>query len=141
MNFFRNLFGKKQPAQGTAATPAQPYRKPPQPATGELRYYQYSMAAIPDPVGFCSDRECPCSDTEIPKGAGYLYISQAAVDHMRDKMDGTLDGFGLVMGPMPVLVCEQGAQLRGLDLHVAGDDAKMWWKTGRVPLRPTPLAR
>jgi len=40
----------------------------------------------------------------------------------------------------PILVCEQGAKLRGLDLEVAATDAKHWWKTGFVPLRATPLA-
>jgi hypothetical protein len=40
----------------------------------------------------------------------------------------------------PILVCEQAARRRGLDLEVAAADAKYWWKTGLVPLRPTPLA-
>ena len=38
----------------------------------------------------------------------------------------------------PILVCEQGARLRKLDLKVAGADAAHWWRTGKVPLRPTP---
>ncbi len=42
--------------------------------------------------------------------------------------------------PMPILVCEQGAKLRGIDLKVAADDAKRWWETGKAPLRPTPMA-
>jgi hypothetical protein len=42
---------------------------------------------------------------------------------------------------MPILVCEQGAKLRGLDLKVAAEDAKRWWKTGKVSLRPTPMAK
>lgn len=39
----------------------------------------------------------------------------------------------------PILVCEQGAKLRKLDLRVAHEDAKHWWATGEVPLRPTPI--
>jgi len=41
---------------------------------------------------------------------------------------------------IPILACKQGATLRGIDLEVAAADAKYWWKTGLVPLRPTPLA-
>lgn len=40
----------------------------------------------------------------------------------------------------PILVCEQAARKRGLDLEVAAADANYWWKTGLVPLQPTPLA-
>jgi hypothetical protein len=40
----------------------------------------------------------------------------------------------------PILVCEQGAKRRALDLEVAQADAKRWWETGEVPLRATPLA-
>lgn len=40
----------------------------------------------------------------------------------------------------PILVCEQGARARGLDLEVAAADAKYWWETGLAPLRATPLS-
>jgi len=40
----------------------------------------------------------------------------------------------------PILVCEQGARLRNLDLAVAAADAKYMWETSLVPLRATPLA-
>lgn len=40
----------------------------------------------------------------------------------------------------PIMCCEQGARLRGLDLEIAAADAKYWWETGLVPLRATPLA-
>jgi len=39
----------------------------------------------------------------------------------------------------PILMCEQGAKLRGINLDTAATDAKHWWETGLVPLRPTPL--
>jgi hypothetical protein len=38
-----------------------------------------------------------------------------------------------------VLVCEQGARLRKLDLSVAAADAAHWWRTGQIMLRPTPM--
>jgi len=41
----------------------------------------------------------------------------------------------------PILVCEEGAKLRGLDLEVAAADAKYWWETGLAPLRATPLSK
>ncbi|MGD1995146.1 MAG: hypothetical protein PVH62_00080 [Anaerolineae bacterium] len=59
---------------------------------------------------------------------------------MKAKMEEGRAGGGFVLGPMPVLVCEQGAKLRGIDLKVAAEDSKRWWETGRVPLRPTPMA-
>jgi hypothetical protein len=37
-----------------------------------------------------------------------------------------------------VLICERGARLRHLDLKVAAADAAHWWRTGQIPLRPTP---
>jgi len=40
----------------------------------------------------------------------------------------------------PILMCEQGARLRRLNLDIASADAAHWWDTGKVPLRPTPFA-
>jgi tetratricopeptide (TPR) repeat protein len=102
-------------------------------------FYQYQKEAIPQHGGLCSDRNCPCPETPIPRGSGYLYISPEAVEFMKLRKKGQADNF--VYGPMPVLSCEQGAKLRDLDLEVAAADAKRWWETGKVPLRPTPLAR
>lgn len=39
---------------------------------------------------------------------------------------------------LPVLLCEAGAKARGLQLDVAEADARHWWQTGFIPLRPTP---
>jgi hypothetical protein len=50
---------------------------------------------------------------------------------------------GIVAGSgvfAPILMCEQGARKRGLDLAVAAEDARHWWTTGLVPVRSTPLA-
>jgi hypothetical protein len=112
-----------------------------QPASTKIEYYQYSMNAIPKESGRCSDRQCPCPETVIPKGTGYLYIGPEAVGFMRVQMENRGGGSIPVIGSMPVLVCEQGAKLRGIDLDVAAEDAQLWWEKGQVPLRPTPKAK
>ncbi len=102
----------------------------------------------------CSDWECPCPETAIPRGEGYLYVSPEVVEFRRDartaselekkvdRMRERLGGF-VVIGPgvaAPIIVCEQGARLRHLDLGAARQDMEHWWNTGMVPLRPTPQA-
>ena len=116
---------------------------------------------VPTPLGdgFCSDRACPCPGVKIPRGSGYLYISEQVVDFRRDaltiqemaekmaRIERELEretGVDMtVLSPRwatGILVCEQGAKLRGLDLEVAAADAKHWWETGLMPLRATPVA-
>jgi len=103
----------------------------------------------------CSDQKCPCPENEISWGAGFLYISQEVVDFRNDaltqqdletkverlKQSG---GFTFLMVDealsYPILVCEEAAKLRNLDLDIAAADAKHWWETELVPLRATPLA-
>ena len=128
--------------------------------TSELpsRSREYFEVACPAEDGFCGDRSCPCPPpgTKIPRGTGYLYISQEVVDFRRDarsaqeaqeKMNRTrkeLDVAVVIAEPgviQPILMCEQGAKLRGLDLNAAAADAKFWWETGLVPLRATPQAK
>jgi len=122
---------------------------------------EYFEVPRPPGNGLCSDKSCPCSETVIPRGSGYLYISQELVDFRRDCLtyaqlqkklenmaqsdplkDYSADGlvrFLPVGTTSPIMMCKQGAILRGLDLDVAGADARHWWKTGLVPLRVTPL--
>lgn len=117
---------------------------------------EYFEVPIQPGDGRCSDRSCPCPEpgTLLPRGTGYLYISREAVkfrqdcrtlDEFRKKMDRIQSGptffnFGFAPeGVAPILVCEQGAKKRNLDLAVAAADAKRWWDTGKVPLRPTPM--
>jgi len=122
---------------------------------------QYFEVPRPPEVGRCSDKACPCPEVEIPRGKGYLYISKELVDFRRNcptyeelqaKLHRMADsdllgkmgsaGFVRFLPPgtsSPILVCEQGARLRRLDLEVAANDATHWWKTGLVPFRPTPL--
>jgi hypothetical protein len=108
---------------------------------GEVGFYQYDMESLPRWNGFCSDPDCPCpgNGTPIPKGSGYLYISPEAVVIMKAKNERRIGGDLVVLGPMPMLVCEQAAKLRSLDLEAAADDARRWWENGKVPLRSTPI--
>ncbi len=117
---------------------------------------EYFECDVPSGDGLCSDNKCPCPDVRIPRGAGYLYIEQGLVDFRRQyptmksareamqrRQDQMRDSFRFFTGFYrlgPILVCEQGAKLRNLDLEVAAADAKYWWKNGKVPLRATPLA-
>ncbi len=108
-----------------------------------------------DPA-LCSDDACPCGfpGATIPRGKGYMYISKEVAEFRADclteaeaqekiqRMSAQL-GATIIAGSgvfSPILMCEQGAKKRGLDLDVAAADAKHWWNTGLVPLRPTPLA-
>lgn len=104
-------------------------------------FYQYQRDAIPKETGYCSDDECPCDETPIPKGSGYLFISEEAVTFMRAKLKSKVPNNVLFIGVMPILTCQQGAELRGIDMEVAATDAKQWWETGKVPLRATPKAK
>jgi|GEM_PF-3471075 len=103
----------------------------------------------------CSDDSCPCGypGATIPRGGGYFYISKEVVDFRKDcptvleaeakvrRMVGPRTLFVAGSGVLsPILVCEIGAKKRGLNLEVAAADARHWWQTGLVPLRPTPLA-
>jgi len=118
---------------------------------------EYFECDVPSGDGRCSDNSCPCPEVVIPSGTGYLYIEQSLVDFRRKYP--TMDAADKAMQqrqeemrassgvtstvfyrPGPILVCEQGARLRNLDMEVAAKDAKYWWKTGKVPLRATPLA-
>jgi len=102
----------------------------------------------------CSLPECPCpgDGVEIPVGQGYLYIPRSccefrwdcrSMDELATKVERRqqnsqyvwIPGHGIVA---PILVCELGAKKLGIDLAVAARDAKHWWATSQVPLRPTP---
>ena len=105
----------------------------------------------------CSDNKCPCSGDESlePGKTGLLYISKEVVsmredaitwDELQRKLTAIkmqlkthmfIDG-GVVN---PIVICEQGARLRNLDLKVAAADAEHWINTGLCPLRPTPTVK
>jgi len=111
--------------------------------------------------GLCSDRDCPCPEVKIPRGTGYAYISEDLVKSRYNarslyKLDentrelltelterwepGGQVGRAILTSSLtsPLIMCELGAALRGIDLAVAAADAKLWWETNLAPLRPTP---
>jgi ribosomal protein L24E len=118
-----------------------------------MEYFEVPEAQ-PGQDGICSDNDCPCGfpGATIPRGSGYMYVSQAVVDFRKDartlreaeqKVARMQQSAHVIFDQNVItstLMCEQGAKKRGLDLAVAGADAKHWWKTGLVPLRATPLA-
>jgi len=116
----------------------------------------------PEGDGLCSDNSCPCPDVVIRHGQGYLYVDAETVRFRRKyprledarraaKQEFDLRARQLGAGGIRVvgfyrrlggvLVCEQGARLRKLDLSVAAADAAHWWRTGQILLRPTPVHR
>jgi len=40
----------------------------------------------------------------------------------------------------PELLCKQAARKKRLDLDIAARDAKLWWESGKVPARESPVA-
>lgn len=114
-----------------------------------MRYFEQPP---PSGNGLCSYPPCPCDEVTIPRGQGYLYITEECVEFRRDAL--SLDDAATKLKEMgdrtdsmiipgsgvasPILVCEEGAKLLELDLEIATADARRWWETGEVPLRPTP---
>lgn len=87
----------------------------------KVEEFWYLGGAHKELFAYCSDNECPCSQTKIPRNEGYIYV----IDHGNGKVTANL-------------TCEQGAKLRNLNLKIASNDAKRWWITGMVPFRTTP---
>jgi hypothetical protein len=99
----------------------------------------------------CSDNDCPCPNTTMPPAKGYLWIKKEIADtRMKCLSLQALQGFMSASGIssidevrrrcLPIVVCEQSAKRRGLDLAVAASDYASWVKTGKVPCRATQLA-
>ena len=145
------------PETARAAPPMAAPMAPTQPTSSSLEYFDTLMN---DGDGLCSDNDCPCSETVIPRGTGYLYVSPEIVEFRRQfprREDATREmqrrvaekhaALGIPLGQGgttlirtgPVLVCEQGARLRNLNMEIAAADAIHCWNTGLAPLRPTPV--
>lgn len=121
-------------------------------AGGGVTFFEHP---VPHRHGICEWQSCPCgrSGVEILRGEGYMYIPLSVVEQRRDcpswaqfEMKAELarlrDGEWAFVGiDEPLLVCEAGARMLGLDLRVAREDARYWWATSRLPLRPTPWGR
>ena len=115
-----------------------------------MEYFVNTPGAQPSAT--CSDNECPCSPSvEFAPGQGYLYVSQEAAEFRRDartlsdaqakieRIANSSIAF-LMMEPVTwtgLMICKQAAVLRHVDLNVASADAREWWQTGRMPLRPS----
>jgi hypothetical protein len=115
----------------------------------ELKYFEQKR---PDGDAFCSWDPCPCGGlgTVISKGQGYLYIPESSVEFRRDcltadefqsklqQMASNLPfGTDLIFTDVPVLVCDKGIKELSIDPNIAREDAKHWWNTGFIPLRPS----
>jgi len=149
--------------------------------TGSEDSVQVFYQPAHDGDAVCSDNNCPCTETSIPRGTGYLYIDPIAVafrktcptmDELQTVLDNLQNGkisidpnlFAKMIEHIPnvkeimqvnpsmlfygnpeiwqgIIVCKKGAKLRGLNLEIAAEDARRWWKTGEVPLRATPKAK
>ncbi len=124
-------------------------------AKNEASNIEYFEVPITQATFLCSDNECPCTDNKelIPGKTGYVYISNDVVEMRKDsltlaeleaKKKRILESSGagsayFDQGTIyPILLCEQGARLRKLNLKIAADDAEHGVKTGKFPLRPTP---
>lgn len=114
------------------------------------------VVPVKNGAGKCSDPECSCGNATIPKGTGYLHISQKVVDYRQDcptprdliyklnKRQAELGCFETVeldrSAVFPQLLCKEAAIRHQLNLEVAAEDAANWWNTGEVPLRSTPTS-
>ncbi len=117
---------------------------------------RYMELPVPSGIGYCSDDSCPCGypGAEIPRGQGYVYISKEVVDFRKNALtvEAAMGKALMEANEMeaivvstsgvyaPIVMCERAARRRGIDLKIAAADAQYWWKTGLVPLRPTPKA-
>jgi len=120
----------------------------------KLEYYQEEE--LPKSPGRCSDNLCPCNDTILQRGKGYLFVSEQAAEFRKDartlkkaekkiaKMQKSNPSLILDMlmdrsCVNGILICRKAAKLRGINLEVAAADACYYWETGKIPIRPTPL--
>ncbi len=98
----------------------------------------------------CSDNDCPCPNTTMPPAKGYLWVKPEVADtRMKCLSLAALNGYMTASGIssideirrrcLPIVVCEQAAKRRNLDMEVAASDYGSWVKTGKVPCRATPL--
>lgn len=116
---------------------------------------KYAEAPHAGGDGQCKDPQCPCGDPGVPisRGTGYLCVTKEFVAYRKDCLTlNELMAKQSKAGPFghlafashgvdwPILMCEQGAKKRNINLECAAADAIHWWKTGLVPMRVTPSA-
>jgi len=124
-------------------------------STWSAKTRQFFEVPVKHEVGHCAEPGCSCGNAGIPKGNGYLYISQQVVDFREDcptprnllyKLNKARADVGCFESYIPEkhvfypqLICKQAAIRRQLSLEIAAKDAADWWKTGQAPLRSTPI--
>ncbi|MBD3421364.1 MAG: hypothetical protein GF398_14705 [Chitinivibrionales bacterium] len=97
----------------------------------------------------CLDLSCSCKSSKLPRGTGYLFISEECVEFRRHAL--SREALQSKLAPLltqgnyipfsnyePLLLCEIAARSRNLDLPTAAQDAQMWWESSQAPLRHTP---
>ena len=124
----------------------------------------YFELRLPEGDGVCSDNYCPCGfpGARIPRGSGYVLISEAIVNWRRkfptlaewDRAQIIIQGMQAdaadkefmetlevvpASGLQPIMCCQQSPLLEIVDRQVAAADAQAMWKSARLPLRATPL--
>jgi hypothetical protein len=87
----------------------------------------------PDSFAFCSDNECPCSETRIPPGGGYMYISQTAVDFRKDAR--SVSEVESLFTAMPAILqqalFQQEQRYCHIDVRARGKEAKPQFGSSR----------
>jgi hypothetical protein len=140
-----------RPPDAKPHTPTRSYTE------GDLAKLGSFEVRMPSSDGRCSDNNCPCPPpgTSIPRGNGFLYVDAAVVTFRQDartddalnrkaaRIQADLQSRGAVILHDPavykaILMCEQGAKKRHVDLKVAAEDARLAWAENRAPLRATP---
>jgi hypothetical protein len=156
----------RKPVKGQRPRPAAQQKARPEepshplmvrPAATSVPALVYFEVPRPEGDGICSDGACSCKRAVIARGNGYLYVSQEAVDFRNDaqsvaaaqakanrvrmQMSNMAEAAAVIHGrTTAVLLCQQAAEGKCLDLVVAAADARHWWDTGMAPLRATPVA-
>ncbi len=91
---------------------------------------QYFSFPSPNDQATCADEECPCPKEPLERDALFLFISnQVVTERRRDPKSATAQ---------PMLLCQDAARRRNLDLDAAATDTAHWRETGSVALRASP---
>ena len=148
MKFLDRLFNKKIPAPAERQLDKRDTE-----ALLELR--------LPEGDGVCSDNFCPCGfpGAKVPRGGGYVILSKELVEwrkkfptlaewdvalaSIQSQTDPAVKAaMQLVLPPsglQPTVCCDQSPLLDIVDREIAAADARLMWKSARLPLRATPL--
>ena len=91
---------------------------------------QYFSFSSPSDQVTCADEECPCPKEPLGADSLFLYVSnQLVTERRRDPESAKAE---------PMVLCQDAARRRNLDLDAAAADAAHWRNTGSVALRASP---